>query len=201
MEKSAFDPNAQNDLNSKIVVAMERISEAFRVLLWKEGKELGLSPIQIQILIFIHTHPRHLCKVSYLAEEFNLTKPTISDAVKSLEQKTLVTKVTEPTDTRSYSLELTAAGKTTAQKVSMFSNVLKDSVAGLSADSQKDLWNSLSTIIKGLHQSGVISVQRNCITCQQYSSREGKHYCSLIQQHLETQDLKLDCPEHVPALR
>jgi hypothetical protein len=54
MKKSSFDLEHQNSkIESKIVASLERISEAFRVLLWNESKENSLSPIQIQILIFI----------------------------------------------------------------------------------------------------------------------------------------------------
>lgn len=201
MEKSVFDPAMQNnDLDSKIVVALERVSEAFKVLLWEQSKNLGLSPIQIQILIFIQMHPGSLCKVSYLAEEFNLSKPTISDAVKALEQKGLVSKITELADTRSYTLELRPEGKVIAEKVSLFSNVLRDSLSMMPASEKNNLWSSLVTIINNLRQSGVISVQRNCQSCQQYALEGGRHYCKLLQQHLETKELRLDCPEHVRVL-
>ena len=80
------------DLNQKIVNSLERISQAFRVLLWNESKEYGLSPIQIQILIFLFTHSPEKRKISYLAREFDMTKATISDSVKVLFQKSLVTK-------------------------------------------------------------------------------------------------------------
>lgn len=51
---SAFNPERQeSNIDSKIVVALERISEAFRVLLWDESRDTTLSPIQLQILIFI----------------------------------------------------------------------------------------------------------------------------------------------------
>ncbi|MEO6831625.1 MAG: MarR family transcriptional regulator, partial [Chitinophagaceae bacterium] len=57
MSKSAFDLSQQNrSIDSKIVVSLERISQAFRVLLWKESKEFSLSPIQIQVLIFLLHH-------------------------------------------------------------------------------------------------------------------------------------------------
>jgi hypothetical protein len=57
MKYSSFNLNEQNQkIESRIVVALERISEAFRVLLWNESKENSLSPIQIQILIFIYFH-------------------------------------------------------------------------------------------------------------------------------------------------
>lgn len=57
MNKSPFDLSHQNlTVDSKIVAALERISQAFRVLLWNESKELSLSPIQIQVLIFLLYH-------------------------------------------------------------------------------------------------------------------------------------------------
>ena len=108
MKHSSFNLNEQNQkIESRIVVALERISEAFRVLLWNESKENSLSPIQIQILIFIYFHSLEKCKVGYLADEFNMTKATISDSVKILLSKELVTKETDPIDTRSFSLSLT----------------------------------------------------------------------------------------------
>ena len=93
MNYSSFHLTEQNQkIESRIVVALERISESFRVLLWNESKENSLSPIQIQLLIFIQFHAQEKCKVGYLADEFNMTKATISDAIKSLEQKELITK-------------------------------------------------------------------------------------------------------------
>ncbi|WP_332911571.1 MarR family winged helix-turn-helix transcriptional regulator [Algoriphagus boritolerans] len=117
MKHSTFNLNEQNQkIESRIVVALERISEAFRVLLWNESKENSLSPIQIQILIFIHFHDLEKCKVGYLADEFNMTKATISDSVRVLLSKELVTKETDPIDTRSYTLSLTDEGKKSSQK-------------------------------------------------------------------------------------
>lgn len=109
---SSFNPERQeNKIESKIVVALERISEAFRVLLWNESKSNALSPIQIQILIFLLFHSEAQCKVSYLAEEFNMTKATISDSVKVLLLKKLIKKTGDELDTRSYTISLTAGGK------------------------------------------------------------------------------------------
>ena len=86
MKKSIFNLNGQNsDLASKIVAGLERNSEAFRVLLWEHAKVVGLSPIQI--LLFISFHPETLCNVSHVAHEFNLTKATISEAIKVLHKK------------------------------------------------------------------------------------------------------------------
>lgn len=87
MKRSAFNLAHQNtSVESKIIASLERVSQAFRVLLWNESKEFSLSPIQVQVLIFLLFHSSEKRKVSYLADEFNMTKATISDTIKSLEQ-------------------------------------------------------------------------------------------------------------------
>ena len=112
MTKSIFNPNNQEvDFPGKIVAGLERISEAFKVLLWKKAKLLGLSPIQIQILLFISYHKSEICNVSHLAKEFNITKPTISDAIRVLDKKGLILKDFSSTDSRSYSIKLSNPGK------------------------------------------------------------------------------------------
>ena len=92
---SVFNLTEQNfNLESKIVAGLERLSQVFRILLWEKAKENNLSPIQIQILNFVQHHSIEKNTVSYLAQEFNITKSTISDAVKVLEQKNLIKKIT-----------------------------------------------------------------------------------------------------------
>ena len=109
---SIFNPEEQeNNLSGKIVAGLERISQAFKVLLWNKAKQLGLSPIQIQILIFIAYHKNEYCNVSFLAQEFNVTKPTISDAVRALNKKNLIVKDHSSADNRSYSIFLSEQGK------------------------------------------------------------------------------------------
>ena len=91
-------------------------------MLWEKAKLIGLSPIQIQILIFIAYHKQELCNVSHLAKEFNITKPTISDAVKALDQKGMVSKDFSSADSRSYSLQLTELGKELVAETNNFAN-------------------------------------------------------------------------------
>src|SRR5688500_15790677 len=85
---SVFDPkNQELNINSRIVVGLERIGEAFKVILWNENKKHGLSPIQLQILTFLLFHPVEFRTVSQIASEFNTTKASISDSIKALEMK------------------------------------------------------------------------------------------------------------------
>lgn len=201
MSKSPFDPKKQNShIESKIVVALERISEAFRVLLWEESKESALSPIQLQILIFLLYHQGERCKVSYLADEFTMTKATISDSVRMLLQKGLAVKEQDVTDTRSFSLLLTPEGKKVARKAASFAGAIEKPLHQFSDKQKEVLLLSLLELIEKLNKAGIITIQRMCFTCSHYKKTGNSHYCQLIKKALATTDLKVDCPEHEPRL-
>lgn len=194
---SPFDLNRQNKkIESRIVVALERISEAFRVLLWSESKENALSPIQIQILIFLLFHSKEKCKVSYLAQEFNMTKATVSDSVKLLLKKGLIQKLDDPIDTRSFIIGLTNEGKQTAEKSANFAFAIEKPLSSLTDEQKEMILSGLLKLIYELNQAGIITIQRMCFTCIHYQQNQNKHYCKLLQTDLATTDLRVDCPEH-----
>lgn len=195
MNYSSFNLNEQNQkIESRIVVALERISEAFRVLLWNESKENSLSPIQIQILIFIYFHSLAKCKVGYLADEFNMTKATISDSVKVLLSKELVTKETDPIDTRSFSLSLTDEGKKIAKKASLFASSIEQPIEKLTQEQKTIMLDGLLKLIYDLNQSGIITIQRMCFTCSNYKLDQGVHYCKLLKSKTCRKRIKIRLP-------
>lgn len=197
--KSAFDLDVQNQhLESRIIVALERISVAFRVLLWNEGKRTSLSPIQIQILIFLLFHSGEKCKVGYLASEFNMTKATVSESVKTLLEKGLVSREPDPADTRSFELRLTESGRDAAGELSTFSQVLERPISAMPDEQKESFLLSLLDIIDDLTKSGVITVQRMCLKCRFFSSAGGDHYCQLLKKPLAAAELRVDCPEWQP---
>ncbi len=200
MNKSDFNLVYQNQsVESKIVASLERIAQAFRVLLWQESKEFSLSPIQVQVLIFLLHHSEEKRKVSYLANEFNMTKATISDTIKTLEQKNLIAKEYEPHDTRSYIIHLTKEGKSIADKTSFFTKEIREPIDRLDQDDKENLLLNLIGIIQHLNKAGVITIQRMCTTCSYYQPSSGdgqKHFCKLLNQDLHVTDLRIDCPEY-----
>ncbi len=186
----------QHSIESKLVVALERISEAFRVMLWQQSKAQGLSPIQIQILIFCRFHHQAMCKVGYLASEFNMTKATISDSVKVLEKKGLIDKEPEPEDSRSYLIKITAEGERLLRKVAPFANEMVTAVQGLSSLEKVNMFSGLLRVIHHLHEKGIISIQRMCQTCRYYERSMQGPYCNFLEQPLRDKDLRIDCPEY-----
>lgn len=196
MDKSIFNPDQQErDVSSKIIAGLERISEAFKVLLWDKAKLLGLSPIQIQILIFIAYHKNEMCNVSHLAKEFNVTKPTISDAIRVLDKKGLITKEYSSIDSRSYSIGLSETGTETIGQISDFANPLKKQLNAVDNSELESLFGTLSKLIYQLNSSGILSVQRTCYGCKFYSKESNRDYCNLLNKELLNNDIRLDCPE------
>lgn len=194
---SSFNPKKQETkIESKIVVALERISEAFRVLLWNESKSNTLSPIQIQILIFLLFHSGEKCKISYLAGEFNMTKATISDSVKVLLLKSLIKKTGDEFDTRSYTISLTAEGKKIAEQASSFTSFIEKPIQKLSTEQKSVILDGLLKLIYELNQAGIVTIQRMCFTCTNYESEKGVHYCRLLESTLAVSQLRIDCTEH-----
>jgi len=199
MKKSAFDIAHQNSsIESKIVASLERVSQAFRVLLWNESKEFSLSPIQVQVLIFLLHHSDEKRKVSYLADEFNVTKATISDTIKTLEQKLLIKKEYEQHDTRSYIIHLTKKGKDIAEKTSIFAKQIQVPIDKLHSSDKENLLLSLLDIIHHLNKSGIITIQRMCFTCHFYKTNKNgqEHFCGLLNTKLADNEIRIDCAEH-----
>ena len=197
MKESTFNPEQQEkELSSKIVAGLERVSEVFKVLLWEKAKLVGLSPIQIQLLIFIAFHKQDLCKVSHLAKEFNVTKPTISDAIKVLNQKGLIVKDFSSSDSRSYSILLSDLGRDVVSKTDDFSRPLQKEINSFSTSELESLFGTISELIYKLNRNGILSVQRTCYGCKFYDKNKLGDYCNLMQKPLLKQEIRLDCPEY-----
>ena len=196
MSNSPFDPARQNaNLTAKITSGLERIASVFRVLLWQHAKTLGLSPIQIQLMIFIAHHDDVLCSVTHLAQEFNLTKPTISEALKVLLQKKLIKKVPSELDRRAFTVKLTAQGMEAVDHTELFANPVESSVDKLSKRDKEQLFFSIKQLIYGLNRANIIAVQRTCFGCRFYERKSNSHFCHLLSKKLLNHELRIDCPE------
>ncbi|RMF59726.1 MAG: MarR family transcriptional regulator, partial [Calditrichaeota bacterium] len=127
---SIFDLQFQHDdVDSKIAAALERLSQTFRVLLWEKTKSHNLSPIQIQMLVYLFYHSHEEITMGQLAARFSLTPATVSDAVKTLVQKGLVVRTPTARDRRAVSVKLNAAGRKMANKLTAWADVIRDNLS------------------------------------------------------------------------
>ncbi|MBL6445162.1 winged helix-turn-helix transcriptional regulator [Fulvivirga sp. 29W222] len=196
---SIFNPEKHTQRDVKIVAALERISHAFKVMQLSMGKEHSLSPIQMQILMFIHFHHEQLCTVSYLAQEFDITKATISDAVRVLIKKGLVEKTVDDKDSRSYSIKPTLTGKNEIKEMKDFGLPVLQALENISDSEKNDFLHSLLQVIRYLNKSGVITIQRSCYNCKFYEKLQTGHHCNLLKSDLANTEIRIDCPEFIDA--
>lgn len=195
---SSFNPEEHLvNVNSKIIASLEKISQVFWVLLQTQAQNHGLSSTQLQLLLFIKFHPAiHQRKAAFMAKEFNVTKATISDSVKALEQKGLVQRIIDTKDSRSFILSLTPKGQELATATENFTSPLDNAVDDLPQEQKQSLLCSMFDLIYRLNQTGIVSPQRMCYNCRHYGgNRRDEHYCNLIQQPLLADDLRLECLE------
>lgn len=203
--KSIFNHKYQHsDLDAKLVLALERISHIFRVLLWEQTRQYNLSPIQTQILIYVYHQPDTDRNITNLAQRLNLTKATVSDAVKSLVQKKLVKKLSDKEDARFFYLELTSKGKELVKKIESWGEKFRRNFNDIPIDKKINLYETLLQILISFEEEGIINRNRICITCRHFQiqkkNRKETYFCQLLNLPLQTEELRVDCPEHELAV-
>lgn len=199
---SLFDVNAQHlEVDSKIAAGLERLSQAFRVLLWEKTKSYQLSPIQVQFLVYLLYHPSSQSTIGHLAKEHTLTPATVSDAITTLEGKKLVARERSVNDRRVAFIGLTPEGKKTARKLASWAEVVRECVAEFPAQEKVVVMKFVMQLIAALQQAEVITLARMCLTCKFFQAQAhphsaSPHHCGLLNKPLADSELRLDCPEH-----
>ena len=153
------------ELTSKVLNGLERLSEALKALQWEKAKVHGVSPMQIQLLLFVADHQPELCNVSSLAREFNVTKATISDAVKALITKEFLEKSASSVDRRSYNVATTKTGRKLVADLSQYARPLLTALDEVEGDRLEETFSTLTQLMYQLNRHGVVQVQRTCFRC------------------------------------
>jgi DNA-binding MarR family transcriptional regulator len=202
---SVFEPSSQHgDVDKKVVASLERLSQAFRVLLQEEAQRQSLSPIQARFLVHLLHHDDELGRVGRLAAEFSLSRATVSEAVGTLEAKGLVRREPWPRDGRVATLRLTPEGEEVAVGLSGWANVVEEQLESFAPGEKEAVMRFLMRLISALQGAGVITVARMCMSCRffrpdAYPRSVSPHYCALLDLPLSGADLRTDCPEHEPV--
>ncbi|MCS7176520.1 MAG: MarR family winged helix-turn-helix transcriptional regulator [Candidatus Kapabacteria bacterium] len=193
-------------LGSKVIAALERLGRVLRSVLLADALGEDISITQAQILLQCYLQPGRLYSVTELAEELDLTQPTISDSVTSLQRKGLLQKLQREDDRRAVAVVLTAKGRATAHRlwqrqVRRFEKVLSH----LSANQEVQLLHLLLQTIAAAYAEGVLRSARTCLTCRflrrlstEHRERQPAYFCSFLEIPLDIPDLRILCPDHEP---
>jgi len=135
-----------------LITAMEQLTGIFRALLWGQGKEHGLSAMQVQLLL--HISRSQGATITALAKAFLLTKATVSVAIKSLEAKGHVTRVYREEDKRSYIVSLTESGMRIAHISGFYLEPVKKIIAKIKPEESEILLRNITGIIRKMQVAG-----------------------------------------------
>ncbi|QSE96340.1 MarR family winged helix-turn-helix transcriptional regulator [Fulvivirga lutea] len=196
--KNIFDLDHQsNNVSAKVYASLEKIHDLIKGYQWETAKNYKLSPLQLNILLFIEHHDKSLCKPAQLAKEFMVSKPTITETLHTLIKKKLVVKEKDKIDTRSSFIRLTKEGEKLNKELNKYPNVLVNAIQQLKNDDQENLLKSNLLLLNQLVSTEKVIPERNCFTCFHYvGNKDDTHKCSLLKKQLETKNLRVDCPEH-----
>ncbi|WUI02565.1 MarR family winged helix-turn-helix transcriptional regulator [Spirillospora sp. NBC_00431] len=191
------------DLERRLADASERLGHGLRSLAQRSARAHGLSPLQQQTVLALVRKPAARREVSALAAEFDVSTPTMSDAVAALERKGLVTRSPGP-DGRRRLLTLTAGGQEVARQLTPWDGPLLEAFAKLPVADRATTLHSLLQVIGDLRRRGVVNVVRTCTTCRFFESHAHTdaatpHHCHLLRAPLPLADLRTDCAEHESA--
>jgi DNA-binding MarR family transcriptional regulator len=187
------------DVDRKLLDAVERLGRALRAARQRIATDLGLSTLQIEIMDRLdHLGP---LPVGQLARELDVSQPTASDAIATLERKHLLERRRSPHDGRVTLAHLTNTGRVSADR-------LRDELGALhpaprqsqSSDRGIALHVLLEEILR-LQRAGVITVNRSCLSCRHYGppAAGDPAHCHLLDMPLEPVELRVDCPDHDTA--
>lgn len=175
---------------------IERLSNLLRT----ESRQLltshGLQPIQLEILHYLSVCNRYSNTAKGVAEYLGQTKGTVSQSIKVLERKGLITKHVDNIDKRIVHLKITSNARTLLKKTvpaPLFSNAGKL----IKEQSMKQMQSALKSLLMAVQKANGLKSFGVCHTCR-YNQQlnNGNHLCRLTKEVLSSKEVQLICREH-----
>lgn len=187
--------NADADLDRKVLAAVERLGRALRAARQHLATRHELSVLGLSVVETLADGRAR--RVGDLAAELDVSQPTVSDAVATLDKRRLTARHRDPDDLRSTLVTLTRDGTTVAAGVATELRPILRAETGTTTERATTLRVLLGEIAR-LQHAGIITVNRSCLTCRHYQSpgARTRARCLLLDTMLRDHDLRVDCPEH-----
>ena len=166
---------------------LERICSLFRAQLRRVSNEHGLKLVQLETLVYLASANRYSDTPLALAEYLALTKGTVSQTLKVLEQRALIRKTPDPHDKRVQHCAVTPEG----------ARVVEEAVRVPEAGSGA-LHAALTTVLRTLQHAGEARTFGVCHSCVHHQVQGSRTRCGLTGEPLRKVDRDKLCREHEP---
>lgn len=173
---------------------IERLANLLRNEARNAGAEYGLQPVQLEALNYLNLCNRYSNTPLGVTEYLGLTKGTVSQSIKILENKGLVEKRSDKNDKRIVHLKVTPAGRRLLKRLhpsKILSRACDDS------SNQQTLAGNLKSLLVKIQKDNDLKTFGVCHSCRYNQVEEnGTFKCGLTQERLTKTDINLICREH-----
>lgn len=175
---------------------VERLSELLRIDSRKAGAAHGLQPVQLEVLHYLSICNQYSDTPMAVTEYLGLTKGTVSQTLKVLEKKGLLSKRLDKNDKRIFHIELSVKGTQLLNKTvptAMFVNACED----LSEKKQLEITSALRQLVTTLLEANDFKSFGVCSSCRfNRKNADDSYFCMLVEKPLSVADIQLICREH-----
>lgn len=175
---------------------IERLSNLLRTESRQQLAGHGLQPVQLEVLHYLSVCNRYSNTGKGVAEYLGQTKGTVSQSIKVLERKGLVTKHTDNTDKRIVHLIISSsAGNLLENTVpsSLFSNAS----TLINKQSMGQIISALASLLIAVQKANGLKSFGVCHTCRYNKTlNDGNYLCELTKEVLTSNEIQLICKEH-----
>ena len=174
---------------------IERLGNLVRANVRAVCNEYGVRPVQLETLRFLTQCNRYSDTPQAVAEFLRLTKGTVSQTLKILEQKGLLRKRADTQDRRLVHLNPTAKGRRLVERAVPAASVALG-VGKLSISDNQVAVDALRALLRSVQMANKLKTFAPCQTCRFIEKRDSGYFCTLTHEPLSEQDVGLLCREH-----
>ena len=175
---------------------LERLVSLLRCEIRHHLVEHGLQPVQFDALYYLSVCNRYSDTPKAVTEFLGLTKGTVSQSIKVLENKGLVVKIPDKEDKRVTHLQVTIEGKQLIEKL-MPSVLLNAYCEESGQQEQQAIIDMLTGMLRRIQEMHGFKTFGQCSTCtHNLKKSEREYFCNLTQEPLTPAETKLICREH-----
>jgi DNA-binding MarR family transcriptional regulator len=174
---------------------IERLGNLVRADVRAVCNEYGVRPVQLEVLRFLTQCNRYSDTPQAVTEFLGLTKGTVSQTIKVLEQKGLLGKQDDVTDKRLVHLKPTLKGRRLVERT-VPAKSLVSGLQQLAGSGSKAVEKVLRDLLQSIQKANGYKTFAPCHSCRFNQRRDGRYFCGLTQEPLKDREVLLICREH-----
>ena len=174
---------------------IERLGNLVRADVRAVCHECGVRPGQLEVLRFLTQCNRYSDTPQAVTEFLGLTKGTVSQTIKVLEHKGLLSKKDDVADKRLVHLKPTVKGRRLVERT-VPAKSLVSGLQHLAGSESKTVEKVLRDLLQSIQKANGYKTFAPCHTCRFNQQHDGRYFCGLTQEPLMDREVVLICREH-----